>query len=224
MSKNIPVIIFLGKSGSGKGTQINLLREKFGFDFIGSGDLLRSRKKIEDFTGKKISQVIDFGGIIHTPVIFKLWMEELENLKQKELKGIIFDGSPRKIREAYLLDEALEWFEWNSNIKVMLLDISDEEVFKRISVRKICPKCGYILLPSKDGTDLDDCPNCHEKLIIRPEDSEENTKKRLDWFNTEVKPVIEHYKNRNMLITINGEQSVENVSKDILKALEDDND
>ncbi|MDD5098541.1 MAG: nucleoside monophosphate kinase [Candidatus Pacebacteria bacterium] len=222
MNKNIPIIIILGKSGSGKGTQINFLKERFGFDFIGSGELLRERKKQKDFTGKKISQVIDFGGIIHTPVVFELWMQELENMKKKEPKGIIFDGSPRKIRETYLLDEALEWFEWNSDIKVLLIDISDDEAVKRTKIRKICPACGYILLPGKDSVDMEECPECHEKLITRPEDSEEKTRKRLDWFKTEVGPVIEHYRGKNMLTAINGEQSVENVFKDILKELGDD--
>jgi len=222
MNKNIPIVIILGKSGSGKGTQIDFLKEKYGFDFIGSGELLRERKKINDFTGKKISQVIDFGGIIHTPVVFKLWMEELENLKKKDLKGIIFDGSPRKIKEAYLLDEALEWFEWSANIKAILLDIADDEAVKRISMRKICSKCGYIFLPGRDPENMEECPECHGEMIVRPDDSEERTRKRLDWFKTEVEPVIEHYRSKNMLIVINGEQSVENVSKDILKAIEDD--
>ncbi|MFA5368411.1 MAG: nucleoside monophosphate kinase [Candidatus Paceibacterota bacterium] len=190
MDKKPLIIILLGKSGSGKGTQVNLIAEKYGLKKIGSGELLRQRKKQEDFSGSKISTVIDNGGIIPTPVIFKLWMDKLEEFKKgSEFEGIIFDGSPRKIKEAYLMDEALEWYEWNENVKVILIDISDEEVVKRIASR----------------AGLED----------RPEDSPEGIKKRLAWFEAEVVPVINYYKENNRLITINGEQSIEKVFNDI---------
>jgi len=222
MDKNLLVISLLGKSGSGKGTQVNLLKEKYNLERIGSGDLLRERKKTQDFTGAKISTVVDTGGIIPTPVVFKLWMEKLENYKlQGDLKGLIFDGSPRKIREAYLLDEALEWYEWEKNTKMILLDISDEEVMRRVALRKICSNsvCGFI--PSAEqAKELEKCPACGANLIIRPEDSPENTEKRLAWFREEVEPVINYYKEKNELLIINGEQSVEKVFEDIVKAIE----
>jgi adenylate kinase len=225
MENKPSVLIFLGKSGAGKGTQVNLIKEKFGLEYIGSGDLLRNRKKIDDFSGKKIAQVIGSGGIVPTPVIFKLWMDRLEELRQKEgLKGIIFDGSPRKIKEAYLLEEALGWFEWDSNAKVILIDVSDEEAIARITKRKICPKCGNIVLFSKDSPDVDICSKCGEELVKRPEDTVEGTKSRLEWFVTEVQPVIDYYKSKGSLITINGEQSVDKVFEDVLKAIDNDND
>ncbi|MDO9313207.1 MAG: nucleoside monophosphate kinase, partial [Burkholderiaceae bacterium] len=68
------IIIFLGKPGSGKGTQAELLGGKLRLDYVGSGDLLRSRKTKEDFTGKKLKKIVDTGGLVPTPVIFKLWL------------------------------------------------------------------------------------------------------------------------------------------------------
>jgi adenylate kinase len=217
------VLAFLGKSGAGKGTQLDILREKLGFDFIGSGDLLRARKQAHDFTGEKIASVIDNGGLIATPVIFSLWMTEFERLKnnESELKGIVIDGSPRKIREAYLMDEALDWYEWNDNFKVILIDVSDEEVLSRITNRRICSECGEIVPYVGDLKRLTHCPKCNGELVKRPEDSEqESVKKRLDWFDCEVTPVIEFYSEKNKLITINGNQTVEAVFEDILKAIE----
>jgi len=79
MQDNPSIIIFLGKSGCGKGTQVELLRKKAGLDYLGSGELLRERKKIDDFTGRKISQVIDNGGIVATPVIFIFGWRNLKN-------------------------------------------------------------------------------------------------------------------------------------------------
>jgi len=226
MKKFPLILILLGKSGSGKGTQVDLLKEKLGLDYIGSGELLRERKKIDDFMGRKIAEVIDNGNIILTPVIFSLWMKRFEELKKKEdLKGIILDGSPRKIKEAYLMEEALEWFEWDKNLKILLIDISDEEAIARITRRKICSSCGNIILFSKDNPDISICPKCGGELVKRPEDSLEGTKKRLEWFKTEVGPVVDFYKSNNRMTVINGEQSVSAVFNDIMKEIEkDDND
>jgi len=220
MEKSPLVIILLGKSGSGKGTQVNLLKERYGLDYVGSGELLRERKKVDDFMGKKIAQVIDSGDIILTPVIFSLWMKRFEELKKKEdLKGIILDGSPRKIKEAYLMEEALDWFEWNKNTKVMLVDISDEEAIKRIGKRKICSKCGDIVIVPA-GEDVAVCSKCGGDMIVRPEDTVEKTERRLEWFRTEVGPVIDYYKSNGRLTIINGEQSIKDVFKDIVKEIE----
>ncbi len=225
MNKDPLILILLGKSGAGKGTQLNLLRERLGLEFIGTGNLLRERKKIKDFTGKKIAEVIDNGGIIVTPIPFKLWMDSFEEIKnnKENFNGLIIDGSPRKIKEAWLLEEALEWYEWDKRVKVILIDISEEEAIARITRRKICPGCSHIVMFSKDYTDIEYCPQCGSKLIKRPEDTVEGIKKRLAWFEEEVGQTIKYYEENNMLIRINGEQSVEDVYSDIIKAIEDDN-
>lgn len=223
MEKAPLILILLGKSGSGKGTQVNLLKDKLGLDFLGTGALLRERKKTEDFSGKKISEVIDNGGIVPPPVVFKLWMDKFEAFKNKgdAFKGVILDGSPRKLREAWLMDDALAWFGWDKRVKILLIDISDEEAVNRIAKRKICPKCGNIVIVS-ESSDSETCSQCGEKLIIRPEDTVEGTKKRLAWFHEEVGETIKHYDSMNRLIRINGEQSVEGVFNDIMKEIEKD--
>ena len=225
MNKDPLILILLGKSGAGKGTQLNLLRERLDLEFIGTGNLLRERKKIKDFTGKKIAEVIDNGGIIVTPIPFKLWMDSFEEIKnnKENFNGLIIDGSPRKIKEAWLLEEALEWYEWDKRVKVILIDISEEEAIARITRRKICPGCSHIVMFSKDDKDIENCPQCGSKLIKRPEDTVEGIKKRLAWFEEEVGQTIKYYEENNMLIRINGEQSVEDVYSDIIKAIEDDN-
>lgn len=223
MEKSPLILILLGKSGSGKGTQVNLLKDKLGLDFLGTGALLRERKKVGDFSAKKIADVIDNGGIVPAPVVFKLWMEKFEEFKNRkeEFKGVILDGSPRKLLEAKLLDDALGWFNWEKRVKIILIDISDEEAINRIAKRKICPKCGNIVIVS-GSNDLDICSNCGEKLITRAEDTIEGTKKRLEWFRDEVEETVNHYESMGKLIKINGEQSVENVFNDIMKEIEKD--
>jgi adenylate kinase len=224
MNKDPLVLILLGKSGAGKGTQLNLLKERLNLEFIGTGNLLRERKKIQDFSGKKIGEVIDSGGITPAPVVFKLWMDLFEEIKNKgDINGLIIDGSPRKVKEAWLMDDALEWFGWDKRVKIILLDISEEEAIARITRRKTCPQCGHIVMFSKDSPDVDDCPKCGARLMKRPEDTVEGTKKRLEWFEEEVGQTIKHYDSMGKTIRINGEQSVEDVYNDIIKAIEDDN-
>lgn len=222
--KSSPLILsLLGKAGSGKGTQVNLLKEKLGLDFLGTGELLRLRKEVDDFSGKKIASVVDSGGIVPAPVVFELWMKKFEEFKNRvDFKGVILDGSPRKLREAWLMDDALDWFEWDKRVKIMLVDISDEEAIKRTISRKTCTKCGNIILYSKENADIKTCTKCGEKLMVRPDDTVEGVKNRLKWFEEQVGETIRHYESMGRLIRINGEQPVEDVFKDIMKEIEKD--
>jgi len=214
------VVIFLGKQGSGKGTQAELFGKKFELDYIGSGDLLRERMKKNDFTGKKIRGIMKEGELNPTSVIFKLWLDKFENLKKdKDLKGFIIDGSPRKIFEAYLIDDALGWYGWKKNLKVILIDISRRVAVNRLLKRRMCKKCGKIIPYVGDFKKVKKCPECQGELIKRIDDNLPAIKERLSWFRTDVLPVINFYRKTGRLIRINGEQSIENVFKDILKII-----
>lgn len=192
--KNPIVICVLGKAGAGKGTQVNLLKERLGLNYIGSGELLRRRKEIKDFTGKKIADVIDKGGLVSSPVIFALWMAELEKIRNLEKNnGILIDGSPRKILEAHLIEEAVNWYGWSDNFKIMIIDISDEEAVARLLKRA--------------------------EIEGRADDTEEGIRKRLGWYKDEVEPVIEFFEKKGSVVKINGEQSVEDVYNEIIQRL-----
>lgn len=194
MDKKPLVVCVLGKAGSGKGTQVNLLKERLNLNYIGSGELLRNRKLKNDFTGKKIASVIDKGGMSPSTIVFSLWISELEKFKNLEnINGILIDGSPRKILEAYLINEAIEWYEWKENFKVILIDISDEEAFKRLAKRA--------------------------EIEGREDDTRAGVEKRLAWYKKEVLEVIEFYKKKGLLIEINGEQEVEAVYNEIIEKL-----
>jgi len=217
---NKKIIILLGAPGAGKGTQAKLLQKEFDLNYIGSGDLLRARKKLGDFTGAKIGQEIDKGKRVPTPVIFKLWMDKFEEFKKApKFKGILIDGSPRTTLEADMIEQALEWYEWTKNKSVILIDISIKEVIQRLTKRRMCEQCGKIIPFVGEFKKIKECDKCRGKLITRVDDDEKGVRKRLEWFQTEVKPAINYYEKRGELIKINGEQSIENVFKDILKVL-----
>ena len=184
-------LIILGRPGSGKGTQADLLEEKFGLEHISTGQLLRERAKDRDFVGTKLHEIMDTGKLVPTPLVFQLWMPAFEALhdNKEKLNGILFDGSPRKLYEAHMLDEVLEFYEWKDNVKVLNIGISPKESMTRLLKRG------------------------------RHDDDEDDIQRRLDWFEHEVVPVLTHYKKQGMRIDINGEQSIEDVHGEILRKL-----
>lgn len=215
------IIIILGNSGSGKGTQAKFLQKKFFLDYVGSGDIVRARQNINDFTGRKLRETVNRGNYAPTAIIFKLWVDRWEGIKNKpDFRGFIVDGSPRKILEAELIDQTLEWFEWGKYLQVILADVSRDECFNRLTHRKICGNCKRHIPYIDEFKDLETCDKCNGKLITRADDTPEAINSRLDLFEKEVGLVIEYYEKSNRLVRINGEQSIEDVHKDILKALQ----
>lgn len=215
------IIILLGRSGCGKGTQGEMIQQKFGLEYFSSGENLRERAKNNGFTGQKIKAVIDSGVFVPVPVIVQIWINKLEAYKNKnsEFKGLIFDGAPRKLMEAELLDLALEWYEWNKNVKVIVIDISEEEAFKRLTNRKICKNCQKKYSYLDDHKIHENCDVCGGKLIKRTDDTPESIQARLDEFKKETLPVIEYYKNQGRVITIDGNRPIPDVQESIIKAL-----
>jgi len=219
-TNNHLVVIILGPPGSGKGTQAKLLVKKFELEYFGSGDALRKRQKAGDFTGKKLIEVMNRGELVPSFVISKLWIDKLEKFRQrKKTSGFVFDGSPRKILEAKLFNEALNWYEWQKIAKVIFINISGKESFNRLTKRRQCKKCGRLIPWMGKFKSLKKCDKCGGKLIIRADDKPKAIKKRLEEFKKEVIPVINYYKKQGKLIKINGEQSIESIFQDIFKKI-----
>ncbi len=187
-----PKVIFLvGRPGSGKGTQVGFLKEKSGFEVIRTGEKLREKAQEKDIIGEKVAEVLAKGGLIPTPVVFSIWMPLITEFHQKETKGLIFDGNPRKLYEAKMLEELFTMLNWESPI-LFHLKISEEEAYQRLQKRG------------------------------RDDDRREDIKERLKWFKEEVEPVIDYYTQKGKLIEVNGEQSVEEVWREMEKKVEED--
>lgn len=186
------VLSVLGRPGAGKGTQIELLERKgVKYEVIRTGLLLRKRAEQPDLIAKIVRNALDRGLLIPTPIVFSLWMPKLMKVKKRENKyrGIIFDGNPRKLYEAQMLDEVLEMFGWHNCFRVCHIHISEKESRKRLMARD------------------------------RFDDTSEEIEERLRWFRTDVEKTLEHYRKRGVLVEVNGGQSQEAVHREIQKKL-----
>jgi adenylate kinase len=208
-------VIFLGKAGSGKGTQAGMLSNKLGMKIIGTGELLRSFIKLDLPVTERVEETLRQGHLVPSWLATYLWTYELLHSRPDE--KIIFDGSPRKIAEALMMDDVLEWC--GRTPIVFLINLSDEEALKRLEIRRECEKCRKIYIGSAKEMQAGTC-SCGGKLVRRHDDELDAIKTRLDWFKTEVMPCVEHFRKRGLLIEIDGKQSPEAVLADILKHLD----
>jgi len=210
-------IIILGRSGSGKDTQVRLLVKKLGFDIFTTGDNLRKLGRESNILGKRLSGEIRKGNLAPTWLVSYLWIKKLVGLKPH--MGIIFNGSPRMPDEATLIDEVLSWL-GRGDPFVVLIEVSEKEAMLRLIRRRICSKCGMIVPYVGEFKSWKNCQKCGGKFKVRPDDKPAAIRTRFSWFKKEVGPVIRHYKRKKLLKVVNGEQDIEGVFKDILNALE----
>jgi adenylate kinase len=207
-------IVFLGPPGSGKGTQAQLLSKNFSIPHISTGDIFRKiiktgkPKKLAD----SIKKYVQSGLLVPDDIVFKSLFSVIKNKKY-----YILDGFPRNINQAKLLDEALKK---DGIDKVIYFKVSDKEIIKRLTSRRTCPKCGkvyniYTLKPKNDNL----CDVCKVELIIRDDDKLETVKKRLEVYKKDTLPLLDYYKKKKLLVTINAEDKIENVYKKMCDVL-----
>lgn len=210
-------LIILGPQGSGKGTQAKLLKENLGLFYLEVGEILRKKAQENTLLGQKIDKLLNKGLLIPQWIIRKILLSSLskKNLKQ----GIIFDGSPRTLSQAEFLDRQLTRRK-SSIQKVIFLRIPKEISIARLSSRRICPKCKKIynlitLPPKKEGI----CDACHVKLVIRADETPEAIEKRLQLYRQKTTPLLKYYREKGILLEIDGILPIKKVYQQILKNL-----
>jgi adenylate kinase len=207
-------IIILGPQGSGKGTQAKLLTEELGLVYLEMGEILRKMAVSQDSLGKKIADFQKEGILVNDQIMaetLKIYLTA-DNL----LKGIILDGFPRNLSQINLLEERLKDFQAIID-KVIFLNISVEESIRRLTARRVCPKCGrnfnlLTMVPKKENL----CDDCNIVLVKRNDENDSVIRKRLEIYQTETLPVIDYYRQKGILLEVNGEQSVEAIHQEIL--------
>ena len=205
-------IILFGPPGAGKGTQSNYLVKNFGLFNISTGELLRNEIKKNNLLGSKIKSKIDKGFFVSDNIINDLVEKTISD--KKYFNKIVFDGYPRNLNQAKKLDIIIKKF--NQKITCVLnINIEQDIIVKRILGRQTCSKCGLIFnkffYPANKENHL--CDNRY--LEIRTDDNEETVKKRFDIYNQHTLPIINYYRDQDLLHDINGRVEIPSINKEI---------
>lgn len=209
-------IILLGNIGVGKGTQGKLIMEKYNIPYFATGDIFRENIQKNTPLGIRVKEIVSQGKLVCDELVNEIVFDKINNLD-----NFILDGYPRTLNQAL----ALENFIKNKNQDldlVIYIDVPEEVIIKRLTGRRICPRCGkvyniYFDKPQKDEI----CDFDSEKLIIRDDDKLEVIQKRMDEFKINTYPLIEFYENKKKLHKVNGNRSVDEVFKDISEIIDD---
>ena len=208
-------LIILGPQGSGKGTQAERLAQKFQLEHVDMGKTLREVAKQDTPLGKEIYNVQNITQTLVSDEVFK----EVLALKLGSLpreQGLIIDGAPRNLDQARHVEKLLQQFGRHID-KMIFVNISYEESVRRVSQRWICNACQATLIMGKDVFEENKvCLKCSGSISQRSDDTSVGIKKRLEVFEKETVPVIEYFRNKNLVVEVDGSQSIEKVFEDIV--------
>ena len=195
-------IIFIAPPAAGKGTMSEILEEKYGYRHISTGDILREMAKREDEFGKNISKLLSQGELVPDEIVYeslkrRLSMNDLDN-------GFILDGFPRNILQAEEYDRILNEIKMDLGV-VIYLDTPRDILEKRITGRRICPKCKstYNVLTGVNAPKQDNiCDKCGSKLYQREDDNLESFNTRFETFLDKTYPLVDYYEKKHLLYRV----------------------
>ena len=206
-------IIMLGAPGAGKGTQAKKIAEKCGIPHISTGDIFRANIKNGTELGKKAKTYMDQGLLVPDELVCDLVVDRIQQDDCK--KGYILDGFPRTIPQAEALEAAGIHFDC-----VVSIEIADSVIESRMTGRRVCGSCGasYHVTahpPKQEGI----CDLCGKELVLRKDDAPETVQNRLRVFHAETEPLKDFYAKLGVLKLVEGNQPIEDATRDILAAL-----
>ena len=206
-------LILLGAPGAGKGTQAEIISEKYAIPTISTGNIIRAALKNGTEMGIKAKSYIDAGELVPDEVVIGIIRERL-NEKDCE-NGFILDGFPRTIPQAEALDTmgiAID--------AALSIEVADSEIVKRMSGRRVCGKCGAsyhteFKKPTVEGV----CDVCGDALVIRKDDEPETVLNRLNVYHEQTEPLKDYYKALDKLLLVEGQVELKDTTALVLKAL-----
>lgn len=208
-------IIFIAPPAAGKGTQSNMLKEKFDYAHISTGDMLREAINSGSKLGMDVKNIIDKGELVSDEIIIKLVAEKLASLKGKPF---ILDGFPRTLNQAIALEKIID-----DNYVTIYLDLSEEEAISRITGRLTC-SCGKsynINIDSLKPKIVGKCDACGSNLVKRDDDNVDAFKIRFKTFLDNTEALLDYYNSKNKLVKIDVNREVSDIFNDISGVVND---
>ena len=215
------IVILMGVPGSGKGTQARKLVQRFAFAHISTGDLLRALDA--DSNGDKEDKAklaeMKAGKLVSDDLIYKLAFAEIK--KNLDLhKSVILDGAIRTVTQAKKYEEFFASLNLLDEVIVIEIKLSDETSFNRLTKRKLCKSCGYIIPYSQENEKKITCEKCGGELYVRSDDNPETARKRVvEQGNSAIGPILDFYRALGTLVSVDGEPSIVDVEKEIEEKL-----
>ena len=212
-------IVMLGAPGAGKGTQAEMIAEKYGIPHISTGDIFRANIKNGTELGKKAKAYMDAGNLVPDELTVDLVIDRVAQPDCE--KGYILDGFPRTSPQAEVFTKQLA--ENGEKIDFAIdVEVPDENIVNRMGGRRSCPNCGstyhiQYIPRKKEGI----CDVCGTELVLRNDDKPETVKNRLDVYHKATQPLIDFYEAKGALRTVDGTQDMKDVFAAIVKILED---
>ena len=210
-------IVLLGAPGAGKGTQADILSQEMNLPHIASGDLFRRALEERTEVGLLAKSYMDKGELVPDEVAIRMILERIN--EPDCASGCLFDGFPRTLRQAKVLDKALK--EQGRTVdKAIYIEVPNEELVRRLSGRWLCRICQtpYHIIDSPSKTP-GKCDKCGGELYQRSDDKEETVKGRLDVFFAQTVPILDYYEKQGKLTKVNGNLGMQEVARGIVSAL-----
>jgi len=210
----------LGAPGAGKGTQADILSQEMDLPHIASGDLFRQALEKKTEVGILAKSYMDKGELVPDEITIKMILERINQADCAS--GCLFDGFPRTLHQAKVLDKVLTEQE-KSIDKAVYIEVPNEELVERLSGRWLCRTCQtpYHIINSPPKTP-GKCDKCGGELYQRSDDKEETVRDRLKIFFVQTVPILDYYEKQNKLIRVNGNVGMQAVAKEIISALKAD--
>jgi adenylate kinase len=205
------IIVLIGAPGAGKGTQARLLEERRGIPQISTGDMFREIKNDDTPLAREVQAVMSAGNLVSDELTFQI----VKDRTMRETGSYILDGFPRTTAQAEMLEELSK--EQGKEISVISVDISNDDLIKRLTGRRNCPVCGEIYNIYSKKPKVDNVCDFHPatQLSHRADDYEDTVKTRLANYEQQTKPLIEHYKNSGRLKKVNGQGELEEIYSEL---------
>lgn len=210
-------IVLLGAPGSGKGTQARRLMEERGIPQISTGDMLRAAVAADTRFGRQARTIMEEGRLVPDDIMLGIISERL--VENDTEQGFILDGFPRTGKQAQDLEALLE--EQAQPLEsAILLDIDFDILMKRLTGRRTCSRTGKLLnVHFSSQEELDECVRMGGELVQREDDKEETIGKRLSVYREQTEPVVDYYRSRGLLKTIDADGSMEEVYERLVDVL-----
>ena len=209
-------MVLLGPPGAGKGTQAKSISNRYSIPHISTGDIFRKNISENTPLGIEAKKYMDNGQLVPDEVTINMVKERLQEEDCKN--GYLLDGFPRTVSQAESLQEFLQ-SRGEALDTSLLIEVPRDFILERMTGRRVCPSCGASyhvkFNPAKDGK----CELCGSDVIQRKDDTEETVKERLDVYERQTQPLIDFYKDKNLLSVVEGTKAINEVFESICSIL-----